>query len=231
MLTSGIKYVVFISCSLTAVESRADELQNRLLQGIKSTNPEGYSFQRSMILERTGSARRVLVERYNPRGQAGQRWSLVSVDGHAPSPKDIEQSRKSRKGTTPSYRELAEWFGAPAVRTDTAPGYVTYRFSRLPAGVIKIGSHDASADTQAEAEVNVKGKVPFVERVRFTSTKNFRIMMVASVQSIDISARYVPLSSGSIVPAASASIINGSMLGKSGRITTAVTFGSFEAVR
>ena len=55
--------------------------------------------------------------------------------------------------------------------------------------------------------------------------------MVASVQSIDISARYVSLSSGAIVPAASASIINGSMLGKSGQITTAVTFGSFEAVR
>ena len=230
MLTSGIKYVVFILCSITAVESRADELQNRLLQGIRSTNPEAYSFQRSMILERTGSARKVLVERYDPRGQAGQRWSLVRVDGHAPSPKDIEQSRKSRKGTTPSYRELAEWFGAPAVRTDTAPGYVTYRFSRLPAGVIKIGSHDASADTQAEAVVNVKGKVPFVERVRFTSTKGFRMMM-ASVQSIDISARYVSLSSGAIVPAASASIINGSMLGKSGQITTAVTFGSFEAVR
>jgi len=57
------------------------------------------------------------------------------------------------------------------------------------------------------------------------------MMMVASVQSIDISARYVSLSSGAIVPAASASIINGSMLGKSGQITTAVTFGSFEAVR
>lgn len=231
MLNFSIKYVLFIPCLFTAIESRADELQSKILQGIRSSNPEAYSFQRSMVLERTGSARKVLVERYDPRGQAGQRWSLVSVDGHAPSAKDIEQSQKSRKGTTPSYRELAEWFGAPAVRTETALGYVTYRFSRLPAGVIKIGSHDASADTQAEALVNVKGKVPFVERVRFTSTKGFRLMMVASVQSIDISARYASLSSGAIVPAASASVINGSMLGKSGQITTAVTFASFEAVR
>lgn len=231
MQISSIKYVVIMSCSLVTVEAKADELQSKLLQGIKSNNPEAYSFQRSMVLERTGSARKVLVERYDPRAGAGQRWSLVSVDGHAPSAKDVEQSRKSRKGTTPSYHELAEWFGAPAVRTDTAPGYVTYRFSRLPAGVMKIGSHDASADTQAEAIVNVKGKMPFVERVRFTSTKGFRMMMVASVQSIDVSARYASLSNGAIVPVASASVINGSMLGRSGQITTAVTFASFEAVR
>ena len=96
MLTSGIKYVVFILCSITAVESRADELQNRLLQGIRSTNPEAYSFQRSMILERTGSARKVLVERYDPRGQAGQRWSLVRVDGHAPSKRPVFSALPTR---------------------------------------------------------------------------------------------------------------------------------------
>lgn len=225
------KYALGMLYSFIAGEAKADELQIRLLQAIKATNPEGHTFQRTMVLERTGSARKVLVERYDPRGQIGQRWLLISVDGHAPSGKDVEQSRKSRRGTTPSYRELAEWFGAPAARSDTAPGYVTYRFSRLPVGTMKIGSHDASADTQAEALVNVKGRTPFVERVRFTSSKGFRMMMVASVQSIEVSARYAQLSSGAIVPATSSSVINGSMLGKSGQITTAVTFASFEAVR
>lgn len=225
------KYAVSILCTFAAVEAKADELQVRILQAIKSTNPEAYSFQRTMAFERTGSARKVLVERYDPRGQISRRWSLITVDGHNPSVKDVEQSQKSRRGTIPSYRELAEWFGTPAARNDTLPGYVTYRFSRLPTGTMKIGSHDASADTQAEALVNVKGKTPFVERVRFTSTKGFRMMMVASVQSIEVNSRYAQLSSGAVVPATSASVIKGSMLGKSGEITTAVTFASFEAVR
>lgn len=226
-----LRRLAAISCLLLSVEARADELQNSLVQAMRATQPDAYAFQRTMAFERTGASRKVFVERFDPRRPADQRWSLVSVDGHAPSDKEIDQSRKTKRGPTPSYHELAEWFGAPATRSDSAPGYATYRFSRLPAGVVKIGSHDASADTQAEAVVNMKGKTPFVERVRFVSNKSFRMMMIASVQSMDVSARYAPLPSGAIVPAGSSSVMKGSMLGKSGQITTLVTFSGFESVR
>lgn len=231
MLINRFGHIVVVICSFAAAEARADELQTKVLQAIRASKPDAYSFQRTMAFERTGSARKVLMERYDPRRPLDQRWSLISVDGHPPSSKEVEQSRKSRKGPTPSYYELAEWFGAPAVRSDVTSGYVAYHFSRLPTGVMKIGSHDASADTQAEAFVNIKGKVPFVERVRFTSAKSFRMMMVASVQSIDFSARYTQFANGVVVPTSSATVIKGSMLGKSGQITTAVTFASFEAAR
>lgn len=111
------------------------------------------------------------------------------------------------------------------------PGYVVYRFAELPAGVLKIGSHDASADTQAEAIVNVRGQAPFVERVRLSSSKGFRMMLVASVQRIDFTSRYALLPTGTVVPEASASTITGSLLGKSGQIKTNVSFSGFQAVR
>ncbi|RZI60434.1 MAG: hypothetical protein EOP14_01140 [Pseudomonas sp.] len=231
MLIYRFGHLVVVICSFAAAEARADELQTKVLHAIRASQPDAYSFQRTLAFERTGSARKVLMERYDPRRPMNQRWSLVSVDGHPPRSKEVEQSQKSRKGPTPSYHELAEWFGAPAVRSDAAPGYVTYHFSRLPAGVMKIGSHDASADTQADALVNIKVKIPFVERVRFTSAKGFRMMMVASVQSIDFSARYTQFANGAVVPATSASTIKGSMFGKSGQMTTSVTFASFEAAR
>lgn len=231
---SGLRYLAVAIGAIGAIatgEVRADELQARLLQAMRASDPEAYGFQRTIAFERTGAARKVIVERYDPRAQPAQRWSLVSVDGRPASAKEVEQARKAKRESTPSYRELAKWFGAPAVRIDAAPGHATYRFDRLPAGAVKIGSHDASPDMHAEAYVNMTGKVPFVERVRFTSTKAFRMMLVASVQSIDVTARYAPLAGGAIVPATSASVLKGSMLGKSGQMTTAVTYAGFEPVR
>lgn len=213
------------------VRLRLDELQSKVLSAISASRTDAFGFQRTMVIEKTGSARKVMVERYDPRRPLAGRWSLVSVDGRAPSAKELEQSRKAKRGPVPSYAELAKWFGATATRADTAPGHVIYRFGRLPAGALKIGSHDASADTQAEAFVNVKGNAPFVERVRFTSSKGFRMMMVASVKSMDVTSRYALLPTGAVVPEASTVTMTGSLLGKSGQIKSAVTFDAFQAIK
>jgi hypothetical protein len=214
-----------------ATNAGADALQNQVLAGARATRPDAYAFRRTMTIERTGAARKLVVEQYDPRRPAAERWTLVSVDGRRPTEKELGRSRKVKRGPVSSYGEVAEWFGAPATRIDTAPGYVTYRFSRLPDGTLKFGSHDASPDTQAEAVVNTKGRVPFVERVRLTSTKGFRMMLVASVQSMVVTSRYSQLADGHAVPAEIGSHLTGALMGKSGEIRTAVTFADFEAVR
>lgn len=55
--------------------------------------------------------------------------------------------------------------------------------------------------------------------------------MVALVKSIDFSARHTQLGKLTVVPATSESAIKGSLLGKSGKITTTERFASFEAAR
>ncbi len=211
--------------------AHADALQNQVLAMARSTPSDAFSFRRTMVMESTGSARKVVVEQFDPRRPAGAQWSLVSVDGAAPTAKQVEQSRKAKRGPVPSYAQIAEWFGAPATRSDHAPGYVVYRFARLPQGALKIGAHDASADTQAEALVNTRGGVPFVEQVRLTSTKGFRMMLVASLQSMTISGHYRLLPDGHAVPADSASNLTGSLMGKAGSIKTSVTYADFQKVR
>lgn len=198
-----------MSAVFAAPAAHADELQNRVLAGMRSSRPDGFRFQRTSVVDRTGAERKTVVEQYDPARPAAQRWHLVRVDGRAPTAKETEKARKVKRGPVPSYAELADWFGAPATRSETTPGYVTYRFAKLPAGAVKIGSHDASANTQAEATVNVRARTPFVERVRFTSAKSFRMMMVASVQSIDVVSRYAALPTGEIVPASTASTLTG----------------------
>ena len=210
--------------------ARADELQQRLLAGMQATRADGFAFRQTTAIERTGAARKTLVEQFDPRRAAAERWSLISVDGRAPTEKDLAGWRKIKRERVPSYAENAKWFGTPATRVD-ADGVTTYRFARLPAGTLKIGSHDASADAQAEAVVNMRGRVPFVERVRFVTTKPFRMMLVASVQAITATARYAALPSGAVVPAEVASRTTGSLMGKSGVLTTQTTYADVQPVR
>ena len=223
--------IVAIAGLALAGAAQADTLQDQVLAAARATPRDGYAFRRTLSIERTGSARKVYVERYDPRQPPAARWTLVSVDGRAPTAKETAQSAKVKRGPTPSYAEIADWFGGAATRSDTAPGYVTYRFARLPAGGLKIGSHDASADTQGEALVNVKGRTPYVERVRLMSTKGFRMMLVASVDGMTLSGRYTALGDGRIVPAESAAVITGSVVGKSGQVRTTTVYADFQPVR
>lgn len=229
----GLPIVSRIGAALTLAlpgVAAADALQERLLADMRATRPEGFAFRQTTVIERTGAARKTLIEQFDPRRPADARWSLVSVDGRAPSPKDLSGWRKIKRDRVPSYADNAKWFAAPATRSD-ANGVTTYRFARLPAGAMKIGSHDASADAQAEAVVNARGPVPFVERVRFTTTKPFRMLLVASVQNITATARYAASPSGAIVPAEVASRTAGSLMGKSGILTTQTTFDQVQPIR
>ena len=221
--------VAVAAACLASGAARADELQARVLAGAKTTRTEGYAFRRTLTVEATGEKQKVYVERYDPRSAA--RWTLMSVDGRAPTGKETADAAKSKRGPHPSYARLAEWIGSPAARSEPAPGYVLYKFPRLPAGTAKFGSHDASADTRAEALVNAKGRVPFVERVRFTSTKGFRMMLVASVKGMTDDSRYRQHPYVTVIPDEGNSVITGSMLGKSGQMRTKIEYAGFERVR
>lgn len=211
--------------------AHADALQGQLLAAAKAVSRDAYAFRHTIAIERSGAPRKVIVESFDPRRAAADRWTLVSIDGRAPTAKEIAQARKVKRQPTASYADLADWIGAPATRIATTPGSVTYRFARLPAGVLKIGSHDASADTAAEAVVNTAGPTPFVERVRFTSATSFRMALVVSIQTIAISARYQMLPNGQPAPADTASVMTGSLLGKAGQLRATVTYSDIQAVR
>lgn len=220
-----------VAALMIAGEARADALQAEVLAGARAARPEGYAFRRTLTVERTGAARRTIVEQFDPRRPPAERWTLVSMDGRAPGAKELADARKAKRGPVPSYLDVARWFGAPATRVDGPAGYAVYRFARLPKGAVRIGSHDASADTAAEALVNLGGPRPWVERVRMTSTKGFRMMLVASVKSAVITARYRLGADGRPVPADGGSEMTGSVMGKAGRLKTAVAFADVQPVR
>lgn len=214
---------------LVPASAHADALQDQVLAGIRASRDTDFAFTRRMVIDRNGAARTVFVHRFDPRRPAADRWTLVSVDGRTPSPKQIARNRKAKQ-PVPYYGELAKWFGAPATRTASAAGTVTYRFAQLPAGTFKLGSHDASPHTGAEAVVTT-GRTPFVSEVRLSSTKAFRMALVASVKSLSFRNHYRPAPDGRPVPQDGSGDIAGSLLGKSGQIRTIVTYSDFVSAR
>ena len=215
-----------------AVPAHADPLQDQVLGGMKAANSADIGFTQTTRVDRTGSASKEYVTRYDPRAPAASRWTLVRVDGRAPTDKETREVLKgANRAPLPGYARLAKWFAGPATRVAQGAGSVTYRFARLPAGTIKIGSHDASADTVVDAVVNTGGRVPYVERVRMTSSAPFRMMLVAKVESFVFTSSYAPLPDGRPFPTGNDADMTGSMLGKSGSFKTRTRFADVRATR
>lgn len=210
-----------------AAPASADPLQDQVLAGIKRTDTGDVAFTSTTRIERTGAAAQVIVSRYDPRAAAGRRWTVVSVDGRAPTAKEAGQVTKAANGSpVPSYARLAQWFGGRATRVRLAAGSVTYRFAQLPKGGFKVGNRDVSADTAAEAVVNTAGPAPFVERIRFTSLRGFRSMLVAKIDRYVITSSYARLPDGRPFPEGNSAEMAGAIMGKAGTLTTATRYAA-----
>jgi hypothetical protein len=219
------------AAGLASEPARADALQDQVLAAARTIKPAAYRFLRTIATSATGNEQRTFVEQFDPRKPANEQWTLLSVNGQAPTAKQLASARKARREPMPGYFEQIKWFGGAATRADSAPGSVTYRFASLPKGTLKIGSHDASADTQAEVLVNTRGRAPFVEAVRMTTTKSFSMMLVASVKSVVISYNYAALDDGQVMLTGTTSQISGSMMGKSGEMRTTMTLADYQPAR
>lgn len=201
--------------ALVAAPAAADPLQDRVLAAMRATRTADLAFTMTTRAERTESAAKTFVARYDPRGG----WTVASIDGRAPTAKEQKAAAKNRS-PLPSYATLATWFGAPATRIATGAGSATYRFAHLPAGTVKFGGHDASAATIADAMIETAGGHPYVARVRFASTAPFRMMLVARVERFAVTSTYAPLADGRVFATGSDTEFAGSMLGKAGTLAT-----------
>ena len=212
---------LILTTVLVAASAAADPLQDQVLAGMRRTDTANVALTATTRIERTGALAREIVTRYDPRGPAGKKWSVLRYDGRAPTAKEAADVAKAANGgPLPAYARLAKWFGAPATRIAERPGSVTYRFARLPAGALKIGNHDASADTIAEAVVDTGGPMPFVRHIRLTSTKGFRMMLVAKVERYTFSSSYALLPDGRPIPTGQDVDLVGAMMGKGGNLSS-----------
>ena len=88
--------------------AHADALQAKIVANARATPTARHAFRRALAFERTGAPRKTYVEQFDPSRAPAERWSLISIDGRAPTPKEIATSRKADHGPVPSYAKLAD---------------------------------------------------------------------------------------------------------------------------
>ena len=111
-----VRSLVAITALASPAAAHADALQQQVLAAAKTVTPRDFAFTQTLHAQRTGKPANDVVQRYDPRRGAAA-WTLVKVDGRAPTAKEsADAAKRFAKAQVPSYARIAEWFGAPATR-------------------------------------------------------------------------------------------------------------------
>jgi hypothetical protein len=182
----------------TALPARADAVLDALRA--EAARAEKVGFERTTRTVRQtddGPRTSVQVDRFNPRAPASQQWTLLSVDGRAPTRREIAEHRKLVNALpVPGFYRLSAILAGEPSRSTDASGRTVYRWNSLPPRSMPTPGPDVSQRMAAEAVVEqVRGK-PVLTSVRLFAPRPFPVMAVAKVNSFDLMNHYAEGSSG-----------------------------------
>ena len=218
----------------TVAQQNHDELKQRVLAQAQSLSPDDYAFTRKIRSETTSSGKtekKVTIEKFDPTKSPDARWTLVSVDGAAPSAEQLKthQKESARRRVVPGYHRVAAYLGSPATATESG-GKTVFRFASLPKGSVSLLESDVSHNAAAEAVVGETDGAPFVEQVRFT-LKPMRIKLLMKIERFHTESRYRIGPGGKPFLMESSSEMSGSGMGREGTMRNTTTYSDYRAVR
>lgn len=212
-----------------------EELKQRILAQAQSVRADDYAFTRTTESEASFFGKKTKVvrtEKYDPTKSPDARWTLVSVNGAAPSAADLRKYRTAaaKRRVVPGYHRLANYFGAPATISSKAGDRTLFHFDSLPKGSVTIQGADLSRLARADASVTDAGGAPFVEQVSFT-LKPKRRKLIARVDRYETTFRYRMGPDGKPLLIATTSDLFGSGLGVEAKMHTAAVYSDYKPVR
>ena len=232
-----VAIVALTSALVLAAEANnpgADGLKERIIAHARTVTPENYAYTRTIRTESTEGNKkeeRVVVDRWDPARPQEQRWTLVSINGQPPTPEQLKSYEKESAKRRPAYYgRVAEYFGKPATSATDAKGRPVFRLGSLPKETVMVMGSDISANATGELSVNATGAAPFIEEIRFVSTKPTRVKLIAVIERFEAVTRYRIMPDGKPAPVESTSEMNGSMMGKQGLIRTKVSYSEHRAL-
>jgi hypothetical protein len=193
--------LALLGAALATGPARADAILDRLRT--EAARAEVRGFERTTREEKKtpkGPVTEVRVDRFDPRAAAGRQWTLLSVNGRAPTLKEQADHRKlvSSLPVPGFYRLSAILAGEPERRTDPQ-GRILYRWNSLPPGSMPTPGPDISTRMAAEAVVEKIGNRPVVRSVRLFAPRPFPVMSVAKVNAFDLQNYYSEAEGGTHV--------------------------------
>jgi len=215
-------------------QNKPDELKQRILTQAQNATADDYAFTRTSKNDTTSSGKteqRVTVEKFDPTKAADDRWTLVSINGAAPSADDTKRYRgESAKRRVPGYYRLANYFGSPSTASTDARGRTVFRFTSLPKNTLLVMDSDVSQNATADASVTEANGTAFVEQLH-VSIKPTRIKLIAKIERYESTIRYKMGPEGKPLLMESTADVSGSGMGQSGQVHTATTYSDYRAVK
>lgn len=226
-------FLLIASASLASAQNKADELKQRVLVQAQSCSADDYAFTRTTRSEEISNgkkAKHITVEKFDPGKAADARWTLVSVDGAAPTAEALTEFQKeSGKRRVAGYHRLANYFRSPAASSTDARGRTVFRFEALPKESVRVMNTDVSQNATAEAAVSEAGGVPFAEQLRIT-LKPTRLKLVFKLEKFESTARYRIGPEGKPLLVEQTSDMAGSGMGQEGGGHTVATYSDYRLV-
>ncbi len=228
----GLLCLAFAAPSVA--QQNSDSLKQRVLAQAQTMSADDYAFTRTIRTEATSNGKtekKVSIEQFDPTKPANARWTLVSVDGAAPSADESKRHQKeaAKRRIVPGYHRVAAYFGAPATSATDSSGKTVFKFAALPKGAVSVLDTDVSHNATAEASVAEGNGTPYVEQVRFT-VRPMRLKLVMKLDKFETSARYRLGPGGKPFLMESTSEMAGSGMGREGTMQTTTTYSDYRAV-
>ena len=210
------------------------DLKQRILAQAQSVGADDYAFTRTIRSEPTAKGKTettITIDKYDPTKSGEARWTLVSVDGVAPSADALRKYRKETpKRRVPGYYRLANYFAGPVTTATDSRARTVFRFASLPKDSVLVFNSDLSHNTTAEASVGETNGVPFVEQVRL-SIKPTRIKLIMKLEHYESTSRFRMRPDGKPVLVEQVADVTGSGMGQEGRLHQAITYSDYRAVK
>jgi hypothetical protein len=151
-------------------------------------------FERTRIVRdtRDGDAPRTEVDRFDPKAPKGRQWTLVSVNGRAPTADEAKAHARfvEDQPVVPGVWRLDPLLAGANPKVVRNGDATVYSWPRLPKGSLPLSRFDLTANLAAEASVeDVAGK-PTVTRLRIFAPEPFRVLAIAKIDRMTVESEY-----------------------------------------
>ena len=206
-----------------APDLRLEPLREAIITDARAANPSGIAFERTTTAIRRGPGMKektVTVERWD-----GRAWSLVSVNGKAPSANQLKAFRKATAiNPVPGYHRMASLLAAAADVSTDDDGRKILKIPVLPPGSVMADKADISSHLSGEAVIATTDGKPWVARLKVRARENFKLNMLIKVTNFEQVSDYSLGPDGKPRLASQSADSKGSMFGFTGGQTDEVTY-------
>lgn len=222
-----VRLAVAVALLLAAPAGAADlmlePLREALISDARTIDPAATAFERTTTAIRRGPGmkeRTVTVERWD-----GQRWSLISVNGEAPTASQLKSFRKATAiNPVPGYHRIAALVAAASDISTDADGRRVLKIPVLPAGSVRTDTADISSHLSGEAVIATTDGKPWVARLKVRARENFKLNLLIKVTNFEQVSDYRMGPDGRPRLASQSADSRGQMFGFAGGQTDEVTY-------